>query len=80
MLVPIFLAIAMRGDGSLLPTLAAAMGCSLAFCLPVATPPNAIVYGSGHIRLPDMIRAGILLDIGCALLVWIGLMAFGGSI
>ena len=38
------------------------------------TPPNAIVYGSGHITLPQMLRAGFLLNIGAFLLLclWFG--------
>jgi sodium-dependent dicarboxylate transporter 2/3/5 len=31
--------------------------------LPVATPPNAIVYGSGYIRIPEMVKAGFVLNI-----------------
>jgi sodium-dependent dicarboxylate transporter 2/3/5 len=77
MLAPIFLAIAMRGDGSLLPTLAATLGCSLGFALPVATPPNTLVYGTGRVPFTAMLRAGLLLDVGCALLVWLGLLAYG---
>jgi len=75
LLIPIFLALA--GSTSAhpaLPAVAAMLGCSLAFCLPVATPPNAIVYGSGQVPLPQMIRLGILLDIGCGLLAWAGLI------
>ena len=75
LLIPIFLALA--GSASAhpaLPAVAAMLGCSLAFCLPVATPPNAIVYGSGLVPLPQMIRLGILLDIGCGLLAWAGLI------
>ena len=63
------LALAAQSSGSqILPALAATLGCSLAFCFPVATPPNAIVYGSGHVSLTQMIRVGVLLDLGCALL------------
>ena len=40
-----------------------ALAASCAFMLPVATPPNAIVYGSGFIKQTDMIRAGILLNL-----------------
>ena len=31
--------------------------------LPVATPPNAIVYGSGYIRIPEMVKAGFVLNL-----------------
>jgi sodium-dependent dicarboxylate transporter 2/3/5 len=71
LLIPIFLVLAAStGEASILPALAATLGCSLAFCFPVATPPNAIVYGSGHVRLPQMIRAGLVLDLVCGLLAW----------
>jgi sodium-dependent dicarboxylate transporter 2/3/5 len=39
------------------------MGASLGFMLPVSTPCNAIVYGSGYIPLKKMIRYGIVVDI-----------------
>ncbi len=41
----------------------AAVGASCAFMLPVATPPNAIVYGSGQITMPQMMRAGLVLNL-----------------
>jgi sodium-dependent dicarboxylate transporter 2/3/5 len=40
----------------------AALGASMAFMLPVATPPNAIVFSSGYLTIPQMSRAGILLN------------------
>jgi solute carrier family 13 (sodium-dependent dicarboxylate transporter), member 2/3/5 len=40
-----------------------AVGASLAFMLPVATPPNAIVFGSGLIAMPDLMRMGLRLNI-----------------
>jgi sodium-dependent dicarboxylate transporter 2/3/5 len=47
-----------------------AIAASLAFMLPVSTPPNALVYGTGYVRIRDMVRGGVLLDlIGCILLV-----------
>lgn len=41
----------------------AAIGASCAFMLPVATPPNAIVYGSGYVTLPQMAKAGLWVNI-----------------
>ena len=43
--------------------LPATLAASCAFMLPVATPPNAIVYGSGYIRIPEMVKAGFVLNI-----------------
>jgi sodium-dependent dicarboxylate transporter 2/3/5 len=76
LLVPMFLALAgaTPDTAMLLPAVGATIGCSLAFCLPVATPPNAIVYGSGRVPLTKMIRSGIVLDLGCGLLAWIALI------
>src|SRR5699024_12312690 len=36
---------------------------SCAFMLPVATPPNAVVFGSGYLRIPDMAKSGFLLNV-----------------
>jgi len=41
----------------------AAVAASCAFMLPVGTAPNAIVYGSGRVRIRDMMRAGFVVDI-----------------
>ena len=46
-----------------------AMAASCAFMLPVATPPNAVVYGSGRISIPDMVKAGFWLNIASILVV-----------
>ncbi len=51
------------GIAPLLPMAAAALAASMAFMLPVATPPNAIVFGSGYITIPQMSRAGFLLNL-----------------
>jgi sodium-dependent dicarboxylate transporter 2/3/5 len=46
-----------------------AMAATLGFMLPVSTPPNAIVFGTGYIRVPEMMRAGIWMDAGGTVLV-----------
>ena len=50
---------------SMVPIIAASLG----FMLPVATPPNAIVYGSGAVTARDMLRTGAVLDIICIAVV-----------
>jgi sodium-dependent dicarboxylate transporter 2/3/5 len=47
----------------------AALAASCAFMLPIATPPNAIVYGSGQVTVPQMARAGVWLNAVMALLI-----------
>lgn len=47
------------------------LSASIGFMFPIATPPNAIVFSSGHIRIQDMVRAGILLNITSIIIVWI---------
>jgi sodium-dependent dicarboxylate transporter 2/3/5 len=53
-------------------------GASLAFMMPVGTPPNAIVFGTGLVPLPRMLRAGFLLNVAGIVVVtvlawlWLG--------
>lgn len=70
MIVPVVISIAQgAGLDPLEPAIGATMGASLGFMLPVSTPCNAIVYGSGHIPLPRMMRYGLLLDLAGAAVV-----------
>ncbi|MFN7132786.1 MAG: anion permease [Myxococcales bacterium] len=45
------------------------MAASCDFALPAGTPPNAIVFGSGYVRLPVMMKTGALLDVIAAVLI-----------
>lgn len=64
LLVPVFATIASQmGIPDKVLVLIIGIGASCAFMLPVATPPNAIVFGTGEIRQKDMLRAGIWLNI-----------------
>ncbi len=69
-LLPILAAVAEGIHQPPLPIMvAAALAASFAFMLPVATPPNAIVFGSGRLRVAHMVRAGLVLNLCGAL--WI---------
>lgn len=62
--LPLLGALAMAQDVSpLLLTVPAAIAASCAFMMPVATPPNAIVFSSGHMQISDMIKAGFVLNL-----------------
>lgn len=63
-IVPIAIAVSQAaGVSPLEPALGATFGASMGFMMPISTPPNAIVYSSGHIPITQMMRYGILLDI-----------------
>ncbi len=68
--LPVLAALAVGiGQNPLLLTVPAVLGASCAFMLPVATPPNAIVFGSGRVPVPQMARAGIVLNMLFLLLI-----------
>ena len=71
MFIPIIIAVSQAADvNPLFPVIGSAVGCSFAFMLPVATPPNAIIYGSGIIRLPQMLKTGFWLNLIGIFLIW----------
>ena len=71
MVVPVVISLAMAaGVNPLPPALGAIFGCSWGFMLPVSTPPNAIVYGSGLVPITKMIQAGFLFDLTGGLVIW----------
>jgi len=70
------------GEGPLALVLPVVLAASLGFMLPVATPPNAIVFGSGAVTIQNMLRAGAVLDVVSilavlALVLWLGPLVFG---
>ncbi|MBN2246581.1 MAG: SLC13/DASS family transporter [Candidatus Aminicenantes bacterium] len=72
MIVPIIIAVSQAaGINPLLPVIGSAIGCSFAFMLPVATPPNAIVFGSGMVRLTEMMKYGFWLNIFGISIIWL---------
>ncbi|MCW8327914.1 DASS family sodium-coupled anion symporter [Photobacterium sp. SDRW27] len=66
LLVPVFATVAEAlGVSPVILSALIAVAASCAFMLPVATPPNAIVFGSGHIKQSEMMKVGIYLNIAC---------------
>lgn len=63
-LLPVLAALALElGVSPITLTVPVALAASCAFMLPVATPPNAIVFGSGMITIPQMAKAGLVMNI-----------------
>lgn len=70
MVVPVVIALARATEvDPLMPALAATFGASLGFMMPVSTPCNAIVYGSGRVPLRAMMTSGALIDVAGAITV-----------
>ncbi len=64
MLLPVLAPMAMAFDlHPYMIMVSVTISASCAFMLPVATPPNAVVFGSGYLRIPDMMRAGIFMNL-----------------
>ncbi len=68
--IPIMASLAIGiGQNPLLLIIPVALATSCAFMLPVATPPNAIVYGSGDVTIPEMARVGLFINLLFVLLL-----------
>ncbi|WP_161890580.1 SLC13 family permease [Pontibacter russatus] len=62
----------------LYPVLGVVVACSFAFMLPIATPPNAIIYGSKQVPVGEMVRAGVFLNaIGSVVITFFVLLYIG---
>jgi sodium-dependent dicarboxylate transporter 2/3/5 len=68
------------GRDPMLPALATAMAASAGFMLPVSTPPNAIVYGTGRITIGRMASAGGLLDLMFVMVIPVAVFVLGGLV
>jgi sodium-dependent dicarboxylate transporter 2/3/5 len=74
MLVPVMLSVAQAsGVSPVPPALGVCLAASMAFMLPVSTPPNAIVYGTGLVPVLTMVRYGVLMDLVSIGIVLVGL-------
>lgn len=70
--IPVVFGIATNlGLNPILLGMPVAMGASMAFMFPVSTPPNAIVFSSGHMKIKDMMKAGIILNIVSILVIYL---------
>ena len=70
MILPILASVAVvTGTHPLMLMIPATMSASCAFMMPVATPPNAIVFGSNRLTIAEMVRAGIILNLIGALMI-----------
>jgi sodium-dependent dicarboxylate transporter 2/3/5 len=70
MIVPVAIAVAQAaGIDPVQPALGATLGASMGFMMPISTPPNAIVYSSGHVPITQMMRHGFMLDIAGFVLI-----------
>lgn len=81
MSLPILATVAVNvGCDPRLLMIAATISASCAFMLPVATPPNAIVYASGNVRLTDMVKAGLIMNLVGVVLVVVALFTLGSAV
>jgi sodium-dependent dicarboxylate transporter 2/3/5 len=81
MLLPVLagLALSIRVNPLLL-MVPGTLACSLAFMLPVATPPNAIIFGTGRIRIAHMARVGFILNLAGVLVVTLATWIIGRAV
>jgi solute carrier family 13 (sodium-dependent dicarboxylate transporter), member 2/3/5 len=81
MIVPVAIAVAQAsGIDPVEPALGATLGASMGFMMPISTPPNAIVYSSGHVPITAMMRHGIALDVAGFVLIVVLVSTLGWMI
>jgi len=81
MILPVLASVAVSMEiNPLLLMIPATLSASMAFMLPVGTPPNTIVFASKRLRIIDMIKSGILLNISSILIITLLVYTFGNII
>ncbi|MGO1318142.1 MAG: SLC13 family permease [Cellulomonadaceae bacterium] len=78
-LLPIMGGVAVSlGQSPLLLAMPVALAAACTFMMPAATPPNAIAFSSGYVRIPDMVRGGAPLSLSSIVLITATVYALGG--
>jgi solute carrier family 13 (sodium-dependent dicarboxylate transporter), member 2/3/5 len=78
LVLPVLAAVAVEiGRNPFMLMIPATLSASCAFMMPVATPPNAIVFGSGRLRVADMAKTGLLLNLIGVVLITIWMLLAG---
>jgi sodium-dependent dicarboxylate transporter 2/3/5 len=81
MVLPILAAIAVATETHpLVLMIPATLSASCAFMMPVATPPNAIIFGSGRLTVGEMARIGVILNVVGALVIATVVYTLGGAV
>jgi len=65
------------GEAAVVLALPVALFATLGFMLPVATPPNAVIFGSGVVEMRHMLRAGVILDTAGIIIVALAIVTLG---
>ncbi len=81
MILPILASVAVATNiHPLMLMIPATLSASCAFMMPVATPPNAIIFGSDRVRIPEMARIGIVLNFAGVLVISVTFLVLGTAV
>ena len=81
MILPILASVAVATNiHPLMLMIPATLSASCAFMLPVATPPNAIIFGSDRVRIPEMARIGVVLNFTGVIVISLTFLLLGTAI